>query len=77
MVDERTISAIEGLRKTNLDAQIVQVISQRAGLNAQDSLNVYYGSELAPVIERNEYGMQFLDANYLADEILRHRADFE
>lgn len=75
MVDERTISAIEGLRKTNLDAQIVQVIAQRTGLNAQDALDIYYGSELAPMIERNEYGMQFLDANYLADEVLRHRAD--
>ena len=73
MLDERAISAIEGIRKTNLDAQIVQAIAQRTGLSAQEALSIYFGSELAPMIERNEYGMQFLDANYLADEILRSK----
>ena len=75
MVDKKTIAAIEELRRTNLDAQIVEIISQRMGLSVRDALDVYYSSELAPLIERNEYGMQFLDAHYLADEILGNGVD--
>lgn len=75
MLDKKTIAAIEELRRTNLDAQIVEIISQRMGLSARDALDVYYSSELAPLIERNEYGMQFLDAHYLADEILGNGVD--
>ena len=45
------------------------------GLSVRDALDVYYSSELAPLIERNEYGMQFLDAHYLADEILGNGVD--
>jgi hypothetical protein len=69
-MDERTIEAIEGMRLTHLEAQIVQIIAGRMNLDAASALAVWYGSDLCRSVELNEHGLQYLDANYLVDELL-------
>lgn len=71
-IDERTMQAVEKLRCTNLEAQIVRDIASQTGATPEEALRVYYTSDLAPLIERNECGLQFLDGKYLADEVLQH-----
>lgn len=71
-IDERTMRAVEKLRCTNLEIQIVREIASQTGASPEEVLRVYYTSDLAPLIERNECGLQFLDGKYLADDVLEH-----
>jgi hypothetical protein len=66
--DERTIKAIEDVRLTLLEAQIVQIIANRMGLDAAAAFGVWYESDLCHSVELNEFGLQYLDASYLVDE---------
>lgn len=68
---ERSIEAMEGLRKTNLEAQIVREIAARLGVSADEAMRLYYAHPLAEHIEKNDYGLQFLDASYLVEEVLK------
>lgn len=70
-VTEDTIRAIEGVRLSNLESGIVEAIGRRLGLGPAEALQAYYTSEVCGMIERNDNGLQFLDANYLAEEVLR------
>ena len=67
-IDERTMQAVEKLRCTNLEAQIVRDIASQTGATPEEA----EFERLAPLIERNECGLQFLDGKYLADEVLEH-----
>ena len=68
--DERTMGAIEDVRLAHLEAQIVQIIATRMGLDAASALGVWYGSDLCRGVELNEFGLQYLDASYLVDELM-------
>jgi hypothetical protein len=68
--DERTMGAIEDVRLTHLEAQIVQIIATRIGLDAAAALGVWYESDLCRSVELNEFGLQYLDASYLVDELM-------
>lgn len=69
-MDERTIETIEGMRLTHLEAQIVEIVAGRMGLDAASALDMWYGSDLCRSVELNEFGLQYLDANYLVDELI-------
>ena len=70
-VTEDTIRAIEGIRLANLESEIVEIIGQSRGLNPSEALGAYYTSAVCGMVERNEHGLQYLDARYLADEVIR------
>lgn len=70
-VDEQLIKKLPAIRQTNLEAQIVTLIGERLGVPPAEALRIYYSSELADKIESNLYGLQYLDARYLVDEILK------
>ena len=65
------IEAIEEIRLSNLESEIVELVGKRLGLDAAGSLHAYYTSKVCPMIEHNDNGLQFLDASYLADEVLK------
>ena len=66
-VTESTIKAIEAIRLSNLESGIVEAIGQHLGLGPAEALQAYYTSEVCAMIERNDNGLQFLDASYLAE----------
>lgn len=70
-LDENALNAVEDMRLTHLEAQIVDVLAERTGLDAASALDRWYRSALSAHVERNDYGLQFLDANYLVDELLK------
>lgn len=70
-VTEDTIRAIEGVRLMNLESGIVEAVGRRLELGPAEALQAYYTSEVCAMIERNDNGLQFLDADYLAEEVLR------
>ncbi|MDO4807728.1 MAG: hypothetical protein Q4A07_10820 [Coriobacteriales bacterium] len=69
-MDERTIKAIEGMWLTHLEAQVVEIIAGRKGLDANAALGLWYGIDPCRSVELNEFGLQYLDANYLVDELM-------
>lgn len=69
VVDERTIEGIEQLRLIHLEAQIIEELASRMGTDAVGALDLWYSSDLCESVERNDYGLQFLDAAYLVDEL--------
>ncbi len=70
-MDQSEIAVVEQLRLTHLEAQVVDLIVARTGMNAAQALDYWYRSDLSVSVEHNEYGLQYLDANYLVDELLR------
>ena len=70
-MDEHTIAAAEQLRLTHLESQVVDVLVAKTGMSAAQALDCWYRSDLSVSVERNDYGLQYLDANYLVDELLR------
>ena len=70
-ISEKLLSLLPSVRKTNLEAQMVAILGERLGASPEASLEVYYSSDLSKMIEENRYGVQFLDANYLVEELLR------
>ena len=68
---EITLEKLASIRKTNLEAQMIELIAERRQLSVEDALDLYYSSNLSRMIEANEYGLRYLDANYLAEELFR------
>ena len=75
--DNDVLAAAERMRLTHLEAQIVDVLAERTGMDAASALDLWYRSDLSSAVERNDYGLQFLDANYLVDELLKQRKEHD
>ncbi|WP_165246600.1 hypothetical protein [Adlercreutzia sp. ZJ141] len=69
-ITEDLLDRLPAIRKTNLESQIVMIIGERLDVSPAEALDVYYSSDIARMVEQNLYGMQYLEATYLADEIL-------
>ncbi len=72
-VEPQTIKGLDAFLKEHLEADVVTIIAGELGLSAQDALDVYFNSHIAAMIERGEYGVQYLSPEYLAKEILDSR----
>ena len=73
MVDvERTIPQLGTLRKRNLEADVVSMLAKRFNLGATEALDLYYSSELAGQVAKGSYGIQYLDASYLVEDLLEN-----
>lgn len=69
-ITAHTLEALPAIRKTNLEAQITTLLAERLGLSVEEALERYYSDPLSGLIENNSYGLQYLDARYLVDEML-------
>ena len=72
-VAEETLTQLESLLKEQLEADIITIIAERLSVSPDAAMRVYFRSPLAQQIEEGAWGMQYLDASYLADEILKAR----
>ena len=72
-IDKRAVDAAARARITHLEAQVVEEIASRTGMDAASSLDFWYKSDLSLAVELNECGLQYLDAGYLVDELMPSR----
>ena len=72
-VTEETLAQLEPLLKEQLEADIISIIAERLEVSPGEAMSVYYRNPLARQIEEGAWGMQYLDASYLADEVLKAR----
>ena len=57
------------------DAYSVAVLARKMNATADEALLTYYESDLALKIEQGELGIQYLSAEYLADEVLKRKGN--
>ena len=55
------------------EADIVAILAKKTNATADEALLTYYESDLALKIEQGELGIQYLPAEYLADEVLKRK----
>jgi hypothetical protein len=62
------------LYKQNLEKDIIQILSETRGIDIRTSFNIYYSSKLAEQIENGDYGIENMDAKYLAEDLIENES---
>lgn len=72
-VTKQTIQELDSFLKEHLEADVVALIAQRLDVASDKALAIYFSSALPEKIENGEHGIQYLSAEYLADEVIREQ----
>ncbi|MDE7444726.1 MAG: hypothetical protein K2N15_03330 [Lachnospiraceae bacterium] len=72
MVDRKQISEIY---RQNLENDIIKAIADIKQLNLRKAFDIYYSSKLAGQIANGSYGIENLDAKYLAEDLLENEPE--
>jgi alpha-N-acetylglucosamine transferase len=62
------------LYKQNLEKDIIRILSETRGIDIRTSFNIYYSSKLAEQIENGDYGIENMDAKYLAEDLIENES---
>lgn len=68
-VTQAMVDKLGDVRKVRLEAEIVEELASRMGLSPEEAMERYYVSDLAKMVEDNQFGVRYLDASYLVDEV--------
>ena len=69
MVDKEQLTEIY---KQNLETDIVKYIAEIKKLDLRKAFDIYYSSELATQIANGSYGIENMDARYLAEDLIEN-----
>lgn len=58
---------LESVYKENLEERIMLYLTETEDISYEESMEIYYGSELAEKIQEGREGIQYLDYKVLAD----------
>lgn len=58
--------------KQNLENDIILNIARMKDIGIREAFNIYYSSRLAGQIESGEYGIENMDAKYLAEDLIEN-----
>ena len=72
MIDRKQISEIY---RQNLENDIIKAIADIKQLNLRKAFDIYYSSKLAGQIANGSYGIENLDAKYLAEDLLENEPE--
>ncbi len=68
-VTQDMVDKLGDVRKVRLEAEIVDELASRLALSPEEAMERYFASDLAKMVEDNEFGVRYLDASYLVDEV--------
>ena len=71
-VDVRTIEGLDSFLKEHLEADIITELARQRNLSPNEAMELFFGSRVATGIEEGSYGIQYLSARYLAEEVLKN-----
>lgn len=74
-VNENTVKSLGSFLIERQEADIVAILARKMNATADEALLTYYASDLALKIEQGELGIQYLSAEYLADEVLKRKGN--
>jgi len=63
---------LEAVLKESLEKDIIDLLAEHAGIPRREAMDVYYRSQLSSQIDSGLYGIQYLDAVYLVDDLLEN-----
>ena len=63
---------LEEVYKQNLENDIINAISEIKEIDLRKALDIYYSSKLAEQISNNCYGIENMDAKYLAEDLIEN-----
>ena len=72
MVDKKTL---EEVYKQNLENDIINAISEIKGIDLWKAFDIYYSSKLTEQISNGSYGIENMDAKYLAEDLIENEPD--
>ena len=66
---------LEEVYKQNLENDIITEISEMKGIDLRKAFDIYYSSKLAQQISSNSYGIENMDARYLAEDLIENEPE--
>lgn len=72
MTDRMQLSAVF---KQNLENDIIKVIAEVKRIDLRKAFDIYYSSKLAEQIAAGKYGIENMDAKYLAEDLIENEAE--
>lgn len=72
MVDKKQL---EEVYKQNLENDIINAISEMKGIDLRKAFDLYYSSKLAEQISNDSYGIENMDAKYLAEDLIENEPE--
>ena len=72
MADRKTLSEVY---KQNLENDIIKVIAELKRLELRRAFDIYYSSKLAAQIAEGSYGIENMDAKYLAEDLIENESE--
>ena len=72
MVDKKQL---EEVYKQNLENDIISAISQMKRVDLRKAFDIYYSSKLAEQISDGSYGIENMDAKYLAEDLIENEPE--
>lgn len=72
MIDK---NQLEEFYKQNLENDIINAIVEMKGIDLRKAFDIYYSSRLAEQIENDSFGIENVDAKYLAEDLIENEPD--
>jgi hypothetical protein len=66
---------LERALKESLESEVIELIAKRKEIDIRNAMDIYYKSQLADQIDRGEYGIQYLDKNYLVSDLIENEPE--
>jgi squalene cyclase len=73
--DTLDIGALEKVHKELLEQDIIAHLAELKSVEMREAMDIYYHSKLAKQINQGEFGIQYLDARNLADDLIEHEPE--
>lgn len=72
MIEKKQLTEI---RKQNLEKDVIKIIAEIKHLDIRKAIDIYYSSKLASQIEEGKYGIENMDARYLAEDLVENEPE--
>ena len=72
MTDQHQLSEIY---KQNLETDIIKALSNMKQIELRKAFDIYYSSKLAAQTADGSYGIENLDAKYLAEDLIENESE--
>lgn len=66
---------LEDFYKENLEEDIIDEISKMKGIELRNACDIYYSSKLAKQISNDSFGIENMDAKYLAEDLIENEPE--
>jgi hypothetical protein len=61
--------------KEALEKEIVELIATEKDISRREAMDIFYSSDLSSQIDKGEYGIHYLDAKYLLQDLIENEPE--